>query len=349
MEIHKDWKEAVENFENEGKIALVLGGIDRGKTYFIRWLINHLTKKGMKVAFIDGDVGQSSVGPPATIGMVLVNKPVEALERLTADGIYFTGSITPAKNLLPSVLGLKKMAAKAIEIADKIVIDTTGFIKYPEGVILKQAKIELLEPDCIFAFSSSDELTPVLSPFKYLPAFSIKKIAPHENVKSKSPEFRANNRKEKFLSYFSKKQTIKFDLGSIGFSGFKFTFKDHFILPKNELKWLSSKIDFPVDYAEKTDDAIIINMPSLCEIKNTADIKKRYSISNIARAEPFNHLVGLIDENNETSAIGIIKNFHPKSKIVEIITVADCNKDRIKRLKMGRYKLPEELFEEISP
>ncbi len=348
MEIYKEWQEAAEEFSRKGKIALITGNIDTGKTTFIKWFTHYLLDKNLTVAIVDGDVGQSSIGPPSTIGLAMVRQKFETLHELSLDAFYFTGSITPSKNLIPCITGVKKMVDRALELsADRVIIDTTGMVRYPEGVILKQAKIELVKPDFILAFSQGNELEQILSPFRYLSTHSIKRLPPGETINRKTQEYRANERKKRFLKYFDKIKKKKFDLNYTGFSGIHFAFNHKLSLQKNELRWLSSTVDFPVEYGEKGPDFLIITFPELIELKNVQELKNRYSVSNIVRVEPVGYLAGLTDVYDETICIGIITDFRPKSNMVEMAIPSGYENKEVKRIHSGKYRLPDEIFEEI--
>lgn len=45
-------------------VLLVVGGADSGKSTFGRYLYEQQRRLGRSVAFIDGDPGQSALGPP---------------------------------------------------------------------------------------------------------------------------------------------------------------------------------------------------------------------------------------------------------------------------------------------
>ena len=55
-----------------------LGGMDVGKTTFTRRLVNRLTTQGQRAAIVDGDLGQSEIGPPACVGMAFADAPLLA-------------------------------------------------------------------------------------------------------------------------------------------------------------------------------------------------------------------------------------------------------------------------------
>ena len=50
---------------------LVIGAPDTGKSTFARFLYGRLNARGQRVAYLDGDPGQASLGPPATMTAAL--------------------------------------------------------------------------------------------------------------------------------------------------------------------------------------------------------------------------------------------------------------------------------------
>jgi len=54
----------------KGRIVYVLGSTDRGKTTLCRNIISRFSQREL-VAYLDLDPGQSTIGPPATLGLAL--------------------------------------------------------------------------------------------------------------------------------------------------------------------------------------------------------------------------------------------------------------------------------------
>ncbi len=64
----KEWYTLLDILGKEKGIAIILGATDTGKSTLAKFLISHLCQRGLKVALVDADIGQSFLGPPATIG-----------------------------------------------------------------------------------------------------------------------------------------------------------------------------------------------------------------------------------------------------------------------------------------
>src|SRR5919108_5103491 len=139
------WQAALEDLQH-ARTILLLGGTDTGKTTFLTWLTNALLAREGRIAIVDADVGQSSLGPPTTIGLGVVAQALQHLQELPPTALYFVGSTSPRGHLLPVIVGTKRMVERAQRIeADQVIIDTCGFISADGGQVLKYYQIDLVE------------------------------------------------------------------------------------------------------------------------------------------------------------------------------------------------------------
>ncbi len=143
------WGAVLESLQQAHTILLI-GGTDTGKTTFLTWLANTLRAQGQRIAIVDADVGQSSLGPPTTIGLGLVLQPFQSLQELTPAALYFVGSTSPRGHFLPIVIGTKCMVDRARRSeVDQVLVDTCGFIGNDGGQALKRSQIDLVHPDMV--------------------------------------------------------------------------------------------------------------------------------------------------------------------------------------------------------
>lgn len=148
-----------------GGMVVALGGLDTGKSSFCIMCAAVAARLGRTVAYLDTDVGQTTVGAPATIGLKFIEgeEEVEPARLRSADALYFVGSTSPQGHLLPMVVGAMKLAEQArASGAHLVVVDTTGFIGGHQGQVLKFHKVEGLRPDRVVGFQRGEELEPVL-------------------------------------------------------------------------------------------------------------------------------------------------------------------------------------------
>ena len=96
-----------------GGTVVVVGATDVGKTTFCLAMANACLVRGHKCAVVDADLGQSEIGPPATVGWGLLESPASALSDIECRDLFFVGSTSPAGRLLQTVVAVQRMNAAA--------------------------------------------------------------------------------------------------------------------------------------------------------------------------------------------------------------------------------------------
>src|SRR4030088_1238408 len=80
-----------------GGCGVLLGGLDTRKTT-CGWRVAEAARlRGMRVAYVDADIDNSTVGPPACVGLKFCQdlERVDAQSVAPADALAFVGSVTP--------------------------------------------------------------------------------------------------------------------------------------------------------------------------------------------------------------------------------------------------------------
>lgn len=186
--------------------VVLLGGLDAGKTTLAARLITAALAAGKTPAFLDADVGQKTVGPPATIGLKLIRSPQDleppALAR--ADLLSFVGATSPQGHLLPVVAGAARLFERARrEGADFVVVDTSGLVSGVYGQTLKFHKLDLLRPDMVVGLQRGGELDPILGIVDRFFATEVAALPVLPEVVPTSVEQRAANREQAMRAYFA--------------------------------------------------------------------------------------------------------------------------------------------------
>jgi polynucleotide 5'-hydroxyl-kinase GRC3/NOL9 len=166
IEVPLAWKNL--RFSGMKGTILVVGATDTGKTTFARYLYRRLCAHHERIAFVDGDMGQATLGPPTTMTLAL-NRPNDdsfppAGPRVSA----FVGDISPSGHMLQTVVGAHKLVERARdEAATAIVFDTTGLVDPRHGgTALKRALVELLRIEIVVALQRGSELEHLLVPLR---------------------------------------------------------------------------------------------------------------------------------------------------------------------------------------
>lgn len=132
MEISQTWKDLSNNIAETPGLTLLIGASDTGKTTLAKYLINEWISRGLKVAFLDGDAGQSTLGPPGALAMRVYHSKIQDLEipQFSDDVLlFFIGSFTPVGHLLHTIVGVQALVKKAeAQRPDLILVDTTGLV-----------------------------------------------------------------------------------------------------------------------------------------------------------------------------------------------------------------------------
>lgn len=219
IEVPETWRLLASRLEGEGGLAMLLGASDSGKTTLTRWLLRTLTAAGRRVAFLDGDVGQSTLGPPATAGLALV-LPGSTELPLVPLALRFVGAVSPAEAMLPLACALERLAEKAYALgAEVLLVDTTGLVLGPLGCRLKFHKIELLAPYHLIALQRESELEPILRLFEGRKGMTICRLPVSPYATLRSHVARRRYRTERFGEYFQASSALTLSLHQVGLLG----------------------------------------------------------------------------------------------------------------------------------
>ena len=154
----REWFDFLQVLEEEKGAAILLGATDTGKSTLAKFLIFNLCRRGLKIALVDADIGQSFLGPPTTIGLAIFKSHPDWEVILSPPEIFFVGSTSPEGHFPIHLKGVKRMVDKAPSYgAEVIIVDTTGFILGEAGKELKRRKIDLLSPRFIIALQRSNQ------------------------------------------------------------------------------------------------------------------------------------------------------------------------------------------------
>jgi polynucleotide 5'-hydroxyl-kinase GRC3/NOL9 len=194
-------------------ICLILGASDTGKTTLAEALAKHLAKH-QPVGIIDADIGQSHIGPPATVGWAVVDNPQINFSKLTVSGISFVGDVTPAGHLLQLTAAITQCVQQVSEATELIIIDTPGFIYGSAAAALWWAVQRILKPRLILAVQRGDELNYILSGLRFFD-LQLELVKSSPQLPAKSPQDRQNYRRSQFISYFRNAGPYNISLSNI--------------------------------------------------------------------------------------------------------------------------------------
>lgn len=183
--------------------VFLLGAPDTGKSTLAHYLLRRLVEDGRRTSFLDGDLGQSVLGPPATLALATPSRIPSDLKHLPWELLYFVGATSPAYHRLATAVGLRRLCDQARgKGSEAIVIDTSGLVAGSLGFDLKFHKIELLAPRHIVAVQKQKELEHILRACGGREESRIHRIPPSRRVRARSPAVRRRYREERLKRYF---------------------------------------------------------------------------------------------------------------------------------------------------
>jgi polynucleotide 5'-hydroxyl-kinase GRC3/NOL9 len=191
---------------SEARTVVFIGGLDAGKSTLARATAALALRRGRTVAYLDADVAQKTVGPPATVGLKHVREPDHlTLEHLSqADALGFVGSTSPQGHLLPLVGALARLRDRAREEgSDLVVVDTSGMVSGIWGQLVKYYKVDLLEPDLVVGLQRGEELEPILGVLDRFFGVDVVSLPIHPAVVPSSAEQRSERRQRAMADYFA--------------------------------------------------------------------------------------------------------------------------------------------------
>jgi polynucleotide 5'-hydroxyl-kinase GRC3/NOL9 len=211
LHVPPEWEAAAsEIFERRLRTVLVIGDSAVGKSSFCRYLMGALLARQAEVAFVDADIGQSNLGPPATITLGYPFSPVD-FSAVPAAAYYFVGSTGPIGRFLPLVIGTANLAHEARTAF--VIIDTTGLV-YESGRVLKNYKIDAVRPDVIVTLERRNELAPIRIANRHLP---IIRIEPSRKAHGKDDYEKIEVRRQSYARHFSRATLLQLSLESLVF------------------------------------------------------------------------------------------------------------------------------------
>jgi polynucleotide 5'-hydroxyl-kinase GRC3/NOL9 len=184
-------------------VVVLLGGIDSGKTTLARLLLSVALAHGHEPVLVDLDLGQSTVGPPTTVGLRHLRSSEDLADPFVPDELYFVGSTSPRAHLLPLLAGTARLLQEARRRATLIVVDTSGLVAGTVGQVLKFHKLELARPRHVAGLQRGAELEPLLGVARRFTSAEVTALPVHPAVVATGAQQRAEHRRERLARYFS--------------------------------------------------------------------------------------------------------------------------------------------------
>ncbi|KYH40639.1 MAG: hypothetical protein AYL32_010670 [Candidatus Bathyarchaeota archaeon B26-2] len=337
--VPQSWKTAAHHtLSKSPRLVLVMGGVDSGKTSLCTYLANLALLEGRRVATIDGDLGQSDIGPPATVGFSLLEKPVTDLFGAKPHSMIFIGSTSPSRVCDEVVETLTTLSRRAQEAgADLTILNTDGWVSGENAVEYKVRLVENLSPEIVLALEENEELSPILSRLKNPEVLRLK---PPETVKKRSREVRKALREMAYKRYLRGAKIRVYNLNwvklegdpAIRLLGLRCTPDQEKLTELKEALGIT-----PIRYSETQDKAFLLLDGCLSEetfAKLESHFKKPVVV--VRRGDESGRLLGLKDSKGNLLGIGILCNIDPKRRVMRVYTRVT---ETVSSIQVGEVKL----------
>ncbi len=331
--IPESWNKLVEKIEKEGYSKIFLfGDTDSGKSSLATYLANKL--EGRKW-LVDLDIGQSDIAHPCAMGIGVTEGGITSISEVGMIDGFFVGTITPTGREARCLRGVASITAKLEDLAregDRIIIDTTGWIKGKRAREYKLAKIEILKPDLIVCF----EKTPY-----YLRNFNTFEVESFV-LKKRSREVRSSIRSRLYAKWIENAQLRKFNADDVEI--------DNTTLFKGErIEFLEGVLDARVIFAEKGADFLNVCVEKEVEVGGELikALLEVYEVKDICifSTEQLNGLMlGLYDEDERYLGFGLLRGLDVENRSLEVFTAVDAE---VGKIEFGEIKLDDNLKETI--
>lgn len=341
------WAAAYENLaqlQAKPTTAIVLGTVDSGKTSFCTYLINRLLSQKKKIGVLDGDLGQSDIGPPCTVSYTFITKPITDLFSLQAKNAIFIGTTSPngcGEKVIESLAQLKKEILNSDP--DFIIVNTDGWIEGEQAVRYKTQLVEKINPETVFYVQQKDEMSPLMNSLEKFRRIAVESPSV---ASQRSGESRKNLRELGYTKYLRNSKVQSVPLGWLKIEddelfGLSRTHQNQG-LARKIYELLGMK---PLHFSEQTDRiSIIIGKRRWINAENLKKIEEatKKKVVVIRKGEEEGLVTALHNGERKFLGIGIIQEIEYLRKTLKILTPVSQD---IAIAVIGRVKLDKNMKE----
>jgi len=340
--IPQSWKDSAEevlSLEKKPSVVLVLGRVDVGKSGFCTFLSNNALKRRLRVAVVDGDLGQSDVGPPASIGFGRIRRLIKDLFEVNAEDVYFIGITTPSSVIERVIEGLTTMKKKAETSSgvDFLILNTDGWVEGEDAAKYKLTLTEHIKPSIVVGIQQQDELTHILGNLK---TENITIETP-KAIKQRDKEKRKVLRELSYKKYLKGAKVLTFPLSWMQIEGVPL---GSGISPrKPQMAQIQNLLGLSPLHSEETTTTILlvlgaqqwVHRDRIKAIEQALGKKVRV----MREGDEEGLLVSLQNVDGNFAGIGILHGIDYQRKTMKVYTPA---KEKVSTISVGQIKLDKD-------
>ncbi|RLF21029.1 MAG: hypothetical protein DRZ82_00130 [Thermoprotei archaeon] len=340
--VPRQWDLAVGEIASRKKPlkVMIIGDIDSGKSTLTAYLANRLYSMGFNVAIVDSDVGQSSIGPPTTIGLGIMKGHIITLEDVPLVNAFFLGNNTPAGLFHRMITGVFLMVQEALSYGtDIVLIDTTGWIRDAQGRNLKMHKIRVVDPDIVIVLEGAHgELSHIVRAASLLTDVI---LMPKGMARPRSRGERKKLREISYRKYLMGSRNVEISLNDVKvIDGPLLTGIMHVLKQNNREYYYEINGNIIRVYASNTRLSKEVYSEIIRRQSPYSDLKV------ISKRDIRNLLIAMYDKRMKFLGIGIIQDVDFNKRILKVYTSVD--KDKIKYVEIGWIKVNPTSFNEVG-
>jgi polynucleotide 5'-hydroxyl-kinase GRC3/NOL9 len=335
VEILPGWVRAAETVLARRGVVAVLGASDTGKTTFCRILVEHGRATERTAGLVDGDIGQSSIGPPGIVGLAVFppNHPsTPHPSPLTMDCV---GSTSPPGHYLPHIRGTQNLVAIAmLRGAEIVVVDTTGMISGGMAASLKRRKLQAIGARYVLALQREGELESILYLIAAQPDLKIHRLPVLSKVLRRSHKARRAYREGRFQEYFASAAPHVLQWEGLRVNPGR-------RVDRKELTALSVPLQTMPLYAEVSgqEGMVFVRGPiNRAALVGVGIVLQAMNARVIDVEQIRGTVLGLHEQKGTFLALGILQDFDPGRGQLEILTPLQAPR-RIRGVAFGSFRL----------
>jgi len=316
--------------------VMVMGGVDSGKTSFCTYLANKALKRRGKIAIIDGDLGQSDIGPPSTIGFGFVTTPIKDLFEMEAENAYFVGLTSPSRAVNRVIEGLNTLKGRVLETGiNFLIINTDGWIEGEDAAGYKVRLTERVAPNIVVGIQQGDELTPILTALKGTKTLIIDSPP---MIHKRNREKRKVLRDLSYKKYLKEARVQSFPLNWVKVEGAPFG--TGVPLTTEQMEKVRKSLGISLVYGEETPTTFFVVLKGDQWVNE--ELMKRIeegfgkTVKMIREGEEQGLLLALLDALGNFLGIGVLCGVDYKRRVMKVYTPVSEN---VSTIHVGQMKL----------
>ncbi len=199
-EVVVPWEESLRIWPPPRDVVVVIGGVDSGKSYWIRAYCQRYADAD--IGLVSGDLGQVLFGVPGLISYAPFRKDQPDIETYFPETCAFVGQTHPNGRFLQTIEAIFRVVTHARRRHTTVLVDTDGLIADSVGREYKRLLIMMCRPCSVVLLAHPTEVAPWQAMLAPLEGVRFLGVRPSDQVRSKSASERAHRRHRMFQRWF---------------------------------------------------------------------------------------------------------------------------------------------------